>query len=108
LEGEAMGGVFNGLRRKAGCATLVIACVFIGVWIRSQGIIDQINLNLGKHALLEVRSADQSITCQYQGNLSFELTGRPLEYADAPAAEQAAITKNAVEVSSFRLTCLLN
>lgn len=33
---------FRGWRRKVGCATLVMACVFAGLWIRTYAFADQV------------------------------------------------------------------
>src|SRR4051794_19488286 len=38
---------FKGWRRKLGCVTLVMACVFMAGWVRSIGISDWITLNAG-------------------------------------------------------------
>ena len=35
---------FKGWRRKAGCATLLMACVFVAIWMRSFTAIDHFHL----------------------------------------------------------------
>lgn len=39
---------FRGWKRKVGVATLALACVFAGAWLRSQNTIDLIFLNYGR------------------------------------------------------------
>jgi hypothetical protein len=39
-----MGGFFQGWRRKTGCATLVMACVFMAGWVRSQSWFDNLKM----------------------------------------------------------------
>ncbi|MDB5345769.1 MAG: hypothetical protein JWP89_4146 [Schlesneria sp.] len=36
---------FSGWRRKVGCVTLVMACGFVGAWIKSRSTVDLIHLN---------------------------------------------------------------
>ena len=40
-----MGEFFKGWRRKVGCVTLVMACVFAAGWVRSLAIFDVVSFN---------------------------------------------------------------
>ncbi len=42
-----MGDFFRGWRRKAGCVTLVMACLAAGVWVRSFLIVDILHFEIG-------------------------------------------------------------
>ena len=39
---------FRGWRRKAGCITLALACVFIVIWVRSLIVVDTLQFDSGK------------------------------------------------------------
>ena len=49
---------FHGWRRKAGCVTLVMACVLAGLWVRTMIFADQIVFNIGErtHLIASARS----------------------------------------------------
>ncbi|MEI8383777.1 MAG: hypothetical protein WCJ09_26925 [Planctomycetota bacterium] len=42
-----MGDFFHGWRRKAGCVTLVMACVVMAMWVRSHNMVDGITFSIG-------------------------------------------------------------
>jgi hypothetical protein len=43
-----MNELFGGRRRKMGCITLVIACVFTGAWLRSRVVCDWVHIVAGQ------------------------------------------------------------
>ncbi len=47
---QIMGEFFHGWRRKLGCVTLVMACVFMGGWVRSQFTFDDLEVPFGNAA----------------------------------------------------------
>jgi len=47
-----MRGFFHGWKRKVGCATLALACLFTAGWLRSVGNLDVIYLNTTKSNLV--------------------------------------------------------
>ena len=56
-----MGDFFHGWRRKTGCITLGLACVFMWVWLRGYVVQDDINFGNGKdvehyHSLILARN----------------------------------------------------
>ena len=56
-----MGEFFKGWRRKVGVLTLVMACMFMAVWIRSSLVIDKIANDFGGHEkLVEMLQGDES------------------------------------------------
>ena len=55
-----MGEFFRGWRRKAGCVTLVMACIFVGAWARSLGTFDVINFPLGRDYAIAITSWENS------------------------------------------------
>jgi len=59
-----MGELFHGWRRKLGVVTLVMACVLMAGWIRSETIGDDITFRLGKcgHEIRSERSRITSIS----------------------------------------------
>src|SRR5262249_13627848 len=54
-----MCNLFNRWRRKLGCVTLVLSCVFTIAWIRSSTIEDRITLNACRYA------QDSLLSCQH-------------------------------------------
>lgn len=46
-----MSSFFKGWRRKAGCALLVIACTFAGIWLRSEAVFDVLCIPLGQNRI---------------------------------------------------------
>ncbi len=55
-----MGDYFNPWRRKIGCMTLVLACLFIAGWVRSQHFSDFIKCRIGPQHWLFLRSNNDS------------------------------------------------
>jgi len=49
---------FHGWRRKMGAATLVMACVFAGGWVRSHSFIDIANFPNGRPVSVVLRSGE--------------------------------------------------
>ena len=47
----AMKEFFHGWRRKAGLVTLVMACLFLGLWLRSRFYEDDIRFRVGRHTV---------------------------------------------------------
>ena len=50
FQGKNLGNFFHGWRRKLGVVTLVLACVFMGGWMRSQFQFDDLELPAGTAA----------------------------------------------------------
>ena len=57
-----MGEFFRGWRRKIGVVTLVMACVFMGGWVRSTIIGDFICIPFGNYISEEIGSVDETIS----------------------------------------------
>lgn len=58
-----MGDFFHGWRRKAGCVTLLLACVLLAGWIKSIWLQDDIEFRLpGGRFLHTIHSVGQSVT----------------------------------------------
>jgi hypothetical protein len=57
-----MGEYFKPWRRKIGVITLMMACVFMGGWVRSLEFIDVFNCPIGKSNSMAVASSDGAIT----------------------------------------------
>ena len=55
---QIMREFFRGWKRKLGVVTLVIACLFMGVWLRSHAILDRITL-FTRHEMFERISVRQ-------------------------------------------------
>ena len=53
-----MGDFFYGWRRKTGCISLVLACVFLGAWVRSYSVTDAIIIGSGNHWIDATMSCD--------------------------------------------------
>ena len=61
-----MGDFFKGWRRKTGVATLMLACVFMAGWVRSQYFLDSLNLDsnlLGKKITADFQSIKSRMGC---------------------------------------------
>jgi len=56
-----MGEFFKGLRRRIGIVTLLMACVFMGGWIRSPHHCDSFNSPIGNLGIIWLISADSQI-----------------------------------------------
>ena len=56
-----MGEYFKPMRRKIGCITLLMACVFVGGWVRSLRIQDAIVVPYGRGSSVQVVSACQCL-----------------------------------------------
>jgi len=63
-----MGEFFKGWRRKTGVVTLVMACVFMSAWVRSQTTIDIGVLCLIQPHVLGVMSCERGIEMHYERN----------------------------------------
>lgn len=46
-----MRDLFKGWRRKVGCAALVMACVFMGLWVRSRFLEDDVRFRVAPHTV---------------------------------------------------------
>jgi hypothetical protein len=57
-----MHNFFHGWRPKAGCVTLVMACVLIVGWIKSIWFQDEIEFYCGSQSLVSLQSVDQLVT----------------------------------------------
>jgi len=57
-----MGEFFKGWRRKAGCVTLVLACVMAVGWVRSQHFSDFIKYRIAPQHWFFIRSNDSRFT----------------------------------------------
>jgi len=66
-----MDGFFRGWRRKIGVVTLVLACVFMGGWLRSRGVLDLVMFSTGRQSMVMFVSKDGAFTCVRWG-LSFD------------------------------------
>lgn len=66
-----MGNFFHGWRREAGCVTLVIACVFMGLWARSYYVEDWL--------VLPIRSAPTELLSRPSGIAVVTVDGVPPE-----------------------------
>ena len=60
---------FNPWRRKIGVLTLVMACVFLGGWVRSQGHNDEVNFWTGPHETHSLNSSPTGICWMKRSNL---------------------------------------
>ncbi|HEY4258681.1 MAG TPA: hypothetical protein VGM98_00920 [Schlesneria sp.] len=56
---------FHGWRRKSGVASLVMACVITGAWIRSMMCQTDLSIRTEKHACVGVRSSNQFCAIYY-------------------------------------------
>jgi hypothetical protein len=56
---------FRGWRRKVGCVTLVMACVFAVAWVRSFFIWDVLTFPVGRDASFEVLSSSDRFLMSY-------------------------------------------
>lgn len=48
---------FRGWKRKTGCLTLALACVFMAGWVRSHSVHDALVIPTGKHSSIQIISA---------------------------------------------------
>ena len=68
---------FKGRRRKIGCAALVMACVLMGLWLRSVRCCDSYCF-VYKHSVITIRSVDNWFGCR----IGWHPDTAPLWYPD--------------------------
>jgi hypothetical protein len=72
-----MGELFRRWRRKTGCMTLVLACVAMGGWVRSQNHLDHVSLNLDDETIHAFNSTPFGIEWMKQRSTGVQwFTGR--------------------------------
>ena len=69
-----MGESFSGWKRKVGLLTLVLACVFLGFWVRSRILIDYIETPIGKHTSVLLVTHDQFFALFAEFDPEFDLS----------------------------------
>lgn len=57
---------FKGWKRKLGCVTLVIACVFASVWLRSMTVADHIDIQHNKRLYMLNSRIGKLVYCQFE------------------------------------------
>ena len=72
-----MGDFFKGRRRKIGCVTLVMACVLMGMWMRSVWFCDSYCF-IHNHSVITIRSVDS----WFGGRIGWHPDTTPLWYPD--------------------------
>jgi len=69
---------FHGWKRKAGCVTLVMACVFAAWWFRSQHVVDVVGFNEESVMGLAPHTSQLHVTERYRrrdfGHLEVQVT----------------------------------
>ena len=55
---------FNSWRRKLGVVTLLMACAFIGAWIRSLSRYEMVAVPFRPHTLVRIASSGGSVSCR--------------------------------------------
>lgn len=75
---------FRGWRRKIGCVTLVMACMLMGLWMRSDTTMDQ--LSYSPYSVISIR-----------GRIAAICDGRTI-----PRNSQIFITHSAAEINNFQ------
>ena len=56
-----MGDYFKPWRRKIGCVTLVLACLFMAGWVRSSFFIEGVVIPIGMKSSASLVSSDSSL-----------------------------------------------
>lgn len=76
-----MSEFFCGWRRKTGLVTLLMACVFMGLWVRSYQLIDMVGIpkSIGKHFLCSAPEGLVWIAHDYGADGRFEWVVLPVQ-----------------------------
>ena len=69
---------FHGWRRKIGFVALVMACAFMGLWLRSQSVFDHVYIPLGNRNCDYLDSCEGKLSWGRRGEVeSYEMPPRP-------------------------------
>ena len=88
-----MGDYFKPWRRKIGVLTLVMACVFMGAWVRSNSILDELLLHVAKNETNERTSLTYDILFSLKNSVVWKRNRLTVETADKDLLEPLVLPK---------------